>query len=299
MLGLDIAFAVLMVAPPFPLAWTIVRFMTRRLEDTQRKTVLGDIRPAMVRLAAVNAAVVAAFVIWFVLDWAAISSGQRRSIMFPVVFGSFHGIWWPFVMPVLRGIETAMEKRGITDSKPHTGTVRVAGLTPRRIRDYLPSWSRFLTPALGLLGIVAVAIRLAQYPPTEPRVLMGAGLFAAFAVAFLVFYQLWIRWEVDTSYGVGQPGETASEYEKQAEGLRRFRIRGIFWFQILMAAIFFGCALLFVEVSRGALAEPTAGIIGGILGATVGCLGGVFGTIAGIRANRLNILRANMRRSEH
>ena len=74
-------------------------------------------------------------------------------------------------------------------------------------------------------------------------------MLAGAAVVFLVFYQLWIRREVTTSFGVAQTGREGSAYVERAESLRRFRILGIFWLQICMATVFFAASGVILALS--------------------------------------------------
>jgi hypothetical protein len=143
---------------------------------------------------------------------------------------------------------------------------------------------------------VAIFLWALARPPAEPRHLFGATVFAAFGLVLIVAQHLWIRMEVAQSYPLVWEGRAAKECEEAAESLRRFRVWSVYWLELIAAAVFFGAALLFLEVGRGALKEATAGMIGGIVGTVIGCCGAVFGGAAGIRGLRLNILRSRMTR---
>jgi len=289
---------VCMVGIDLPVVLLYRNRVMRNLDAADSAAIEHESRPGIVRLAVNSAAVLVGFVVWFALDSAAIASGARRDAFWWVLLGAFFSMWWLLAMPVIRKIDQALAQRAIVHHGAPAGAVRVASLRPRRVADYLPTTARTLPPVLAAAALIAIAVRALAYPPQEPRFLWGAILFAAFALFELILYALWIRGEVAGSYPLAGEGKSASEYEKEVERLRRFRVWAVYWPGLLMAAVFFCAAFLFLEAGRGALNEATGGLIGGLMGGIAGTAVGCWGAACGIKAflhtARLNVLRSKI-----
>ncbi len=288
-----ILFTIAMVGSHLPVALLWNHFILRDVDPARAAAAREAIRPQMIRLWVVWVCAVVGFAAWYALDWEAIAGGARETNPNKIAMVAFHVIWWPFVMPVSRKLEQTLKELGVVRGIEAGGPVRTASLQPRLVREYLPNWARVLPTMLGVTGVALIAVRLLQYPPTEARFYIGVGVFSLSGLALLVFYGFWIRREVEQSYPAAGQESATPEYQAAVEDLRTFRIRAVFWFQVLGAAVFFCAALLFLEVSRGAIQDSTAGIVGGGAGAALGCLGGVVGMVAGIRAHRIAMLAAS------
>lgn len=220
---------------------------------------------------------------WLSLDWTAIQSNQRGGWVTSVALGVFHGVWWPFAMPIFQALDRALREYGVTTHGISSNPVRMATLKPRRVSEYLPEWGGACEIAVLLVSATVLVTRVLTAGSIEPRLALGGAMFAATGLITIVAYAFWIRMETQQSYAAFS--ETATEDE--IENLRRFRVRMVFAGQLLMACTFFIAAGLFIEVARGTIAEPTAGVIGGVLGSAVGIAGGIAGTMAGLRAAKL------------
>jgi hypothetical protein len=199
----------------------------------------------------------------------------------------FHLIWWPFVVPVFRRLELELKSRGVERSRETAGPTRTATLAPRVVGSYLNPWMRLLPVFVAAGGVSAVTWRTAMYPPSEPRFWFMVLTFAASALFFWIAWSIWVRKEISASYPVDGPAKSAPDRIAAAESMRRFRVLGIYWFQVAASVFFFAAAVLCIEVDRGAIAESTVGIFGGVGGTLLGVAGGVFGTIAGVRMHRV------------
>jgi len=290
----QVPFWVFMLIMPLPCVLLYRNRALGKLESEDREAVARESRPGIVRLAVISAAVLVGFVVWFVLDSAAIASGARRDAFWWVLFGAFFFLWWLFAMPVIRKINQAPEQRGMVHHGVPTGPVRVASLRPRRIADYLPRTARVLPPVLAVAALVAFVVHALAYPPQELRFLWGAILFGAFALLELILYAFWIRREVAESYPLVGDGRAVHEFEEEVERLRHFRVWSVYWLGLVMAAVSLGAATLFIEVGRGALNEAAGDLIGGIAGTAAGCCGAAFGFIASLYAIRLGVLRSKI-----
>ncbi|MCL4693092.1 MAG: hypothetical protein KJ060_11355, partial [Candidatus Hydrogenedentes bacterium] len=220
---------------------------------------------------------------WTALHPEVIWNFQIQASSGRIGFYAFHGLWWPFVFPLILRLDKSLRAHGVLAGPTQPGPVRRASLRARKVSEYLPSWSTPLEVAIVIIGITVVAARAVSAPDLSPALLWSAGMFAFWAVVFVVGYAFWIRMEVQQSY----TWFAANATEEELEAHRRFRVRSIFALQIAGAATFFAASAMVVEVARGSISGSTVGLIGGIAGAVLGIGGGVFGTIASLRAAKL------------
>jgi len=266
---------------PFALWWQ--RRLLSGVDEPTRRAIADTLRARWWIFYVVYAAAFGGVLCWLAFDWTAIVSNQRHGWIPGVALGVFHGVWWPFAMPIFHALDRALREHGVTTEGTPTSPVRTATLKPRRVFEYLPSWSGVSELALLLVGATVLLTRVLTAEIIEPRLAMGAALFAMTGLITIVAYAFWIRMETQQSYSTFSESAT----EEELESLRRFRIRLVFAGQLLMAGAFLVAAGLFIEVARGTIAEPTAGVIGGVLGSAVGIAGGIAGTMAGLRAAKL------------
>ena len=266
---------------PFALWWQ--RRMLSGVDEPTRRAIANTLHTRWILFYVVYAVAFGGILCWLALDWTAIRTNQRGGWVTGVALGVFHGVWWPFVMPIFQDLDRALRQHGVTAHGGPSSPVRVATLKPRRMIEYLPGWAGACEIAVLLVSATVLATRVITAGSIEPRLAMGAAVFAMTGFITIVAYAFWIRMETQQSYAAFS--ETATEEE--IESLRRFRVRMVFAGQLLMACTFFIAAGLFIEVARGTIAEPTAGLIGGALGSAVGIAGGIAGTMAGLRAAKL------------
>jgi hypothetical protein len=263
--------------------WYVLRTLAD-VDHDKRTAILSALRLRIRLLLWVWLVAVGASVAWLAIHrFSAISLTQAggASIL------AFHAIWWPFAVPVIQKVHTELRRHGIERSPMPVGRVRSASLKPRAVRSYLTLWMRALPPVLAAAGTLAVAITAYQDPPSETRIWVMAVVFTASAVLFLVLWSAWVRREITMSYFVGEGGDSTDVRMLAAEELRRFRVLGIYWLQLAGSAVFFGSALIVLQVDRGTLSESAAGIFGGIAGTSIGLAGAVFGAVASFRMQRL------------
>jgi hypothetical protein len=267
-----------------PVTWWWQRRMFRGVDEPTRQSISHDIRGHWIRLLAAQTLILICAGAWLVLSPEAVRNSQLQSGSIGMATIGFHIIWWPFVFPLALRLDKSLRAHGVLAPLAQPGPVRTASLRARQVSEYLPAWSTPLEVALVVIGLTAVGARALTAPDLHTPLLWSAGMFAFFAVAFVIGYAFWIRFEVQQSYSPLQ--ETATDDDIEAH--RRFRIRAIYFLQIAAATTFFAVAAIVVEVARGTLSGPTAGLIGGTAGAVLGIGGGIFGTVASVRAARLH-----------
>lgn len=284
---ITLTFLVVMLGIHVPAAWWWQRRMLRGVDAATRESVRRDVRGYWVRLIAAQTVVLLGAVVWAVMHADGFRNFQIQASSGRIGFYAFHGLWWPFVFPLALRLDKSLRARGVFAGSTQLGPVRTASLKARKVSEYLPSWSTPLEVAMVVIGITVVAARSLTAPDLNPALLWSAGMFAFWAVVFVVGYAFWIRMEVQQSYS--WLAETATEEELEAH--RRFRVRGIFALQIAGALTFFAASAMVIEVARGSISGSTVGLIGGIAGAVLGLGGGVFGTIASLRVAKLQRAR--------
>jgi hypothetical protein len=283
---ISVIYFVMMIGVHAPAAWLVQRNMLRGLDEPTRRAVTQDLRRYWIRLVIAQMALVIVAISWLLYSGGALEFGVQTATG-GIAFYGFHAIWWPFVFPFMLRLDKSMRAHGVVVSSAQPGPVRRASLRARKVSEYLPSWSTPLEVALVVIGITTVAVRALTAPGLNTALLWSAGMFALWAVVFVVGYAFWIRMEVQQSYSWLAGNST----EEEIEAHRRFRVRGIFALQIAAAATFFAASALVIEVARGTISGSTVGLIGGIAGTVIGLGGGVFGTIASLRAAKLQRAR--------
>lgn len=284
---ITLTFLVLMLCVHVPAAWWWQRRMLRGVDAAPRESVQRDVRGYWVRLIVAQTIVLLGAVVWAVMHPEPFRNFQIQASSGRIGFYAFHGLWWPFVFPLILRLDKSLRAHGVLRGPTQPGPVRTASLRARKVSEYLPSWSTPLEVALVTIGINNVAARAVTAPDLNPALLWSAGLFAFWAVAFVIGYAFWIRMEVQQSYSWLADNVT----EEEIESHRRFRVRGIFALQIAGALTFFAASAMVIEVARGTLSGSTVGLIGGIAGAVLGIGGGAFGTLASLRAAKLQRAR--------
>ncbi|GMV94059.1 MAG: hypothetical protein AMXMBFR82_38370 [Candidatus Hydrogenedentota bacterium] len=280
---ITLTFLVVMLGIHVPAAWWWQRRMLGGVDAATRDAVQHDLRGYWVRLILAQAVVILGIGVWIALHPEIIWNFQIQASSGRIGFYAFHGLWWPFVFPLILRLDKSLRAHGVLTGPTQPGPVRTASLRARKVSEYLPSWSTPLEVAIVIIGMTVVAARAITAPDPNPALLWSAGMFAFWAVVFVVGYAFWIRTEVQQSYS--WLAETATEEEIEAH--RRFRVRGIFAMQIAGAATFFAASAMVIEVARGTISGSTVGLIGGIGGAVLGIGGGVLGTLASLRAAKL------------
>jgi hypothetical protein len=260
-----------------------VHWTLKDLRDEDHDAVLAALQPKLRLLLIIWLAVVIAAAGALLVSRG--SADVLRFIGFSSIMG-FHLIWWPFVVPVFRRMESELKRRGLQRSAQAAGPVRTAQLRPRRASEYLSPWMNAFPVGITVAGVATLTWRLALYPPAEMRIWVLSTVFGTSAVVFWATWSAWVRKEIAMSYPVDEAGELAEAQIAALESLRRFRVLGIYWLQIAASAFFFAAAILCVEVGRGAISEVAVGVFGGVAGSVLGIAGGVFGTIASIRMHR-------------
>ena len=252
----------LLTMSPFPATYLSSRWQVRDIDQKLREATQKAVRRGFLKLALANAATVGVMTIWLALDW-----NNKHSYVGLVCF---HIVWWPFAVPVLRELESALSGAHI-----HSGSIRAASLKPRTVSDYLPWWWTWaFAAALVILPSISF-VRLAASGQTEARLLFGFLFMTITGISCIASFPLHCRRFLERPYPSlhGNATQLADEIETQ----RREWLRIWFGLHLALSNVLMIGGLLFVEVARGTISEETAGVVGGSLGTVAGITGGVFG----------------------
>ncbi len=267
----------------------------RNLKREVRDEVEQCIAPDRTRLFLATGLAGVAFLVWMILDAEAIQAGDRKSILNASQLLVFHGIWWPFSFVLIRKHERASRsKKGIEPVTP-TGSVRTASLTRRSVAKDLPGWSRVLFPLLAVLALSLFIWRMVTVTSeTAGNWVLNAFLFEGCGLVTLLISMFWVRREVLAPQALPESGPAGEELAREMERHRLFRVRGVYFLQLLMAIFLLGMAAVQLEVAHGIISPKIMTWVGSFGGAGIGLLGAGFGTLASLRSFRLQSLRARV-----
>jgi hypothetical protein len=275
-----IAFLSGMTLIHYPVAKWICWSYSRSLSPEQRESVARAVKPALMRLAIANITVALLLGI-FIIYWVAAAPG-RHWVMAPAGLLTFHGLWWPFVLPVLRELDRAQRACGAIPAHGEAPRFRKASLARRTLSEYLPAWWILAQASVLVVLPTFLAVRVMGAESVGVHQWVSILVNAGMAIVTMLTFPWWYHFFTNK---LPQPKADVVDdaaLDAVQDAFRTHRVRVAFYLQLCVGIGLFLGALVAVEVARDTISGPMAGRIGGLIGTTAG----IGGAIIGVRSSR-------------